>query len=251
MGLLQLRGKSRIGTVQRASSSPSSSRSGREIDSGSAGERMEDFEKKVSITDPMDSEPETTTPTPAAAASSSQVLHLLRRFLAVQQRRAEAYAKLKRGFAEYLVSGREVAYQQLCGEITAEFNDCSKQVIEMESLFMAPDHCRVDLAQMLRAVQAQEKQKLHLTATIQVLKKAGRPSERLVSHENCTFKKPMQHECVHLHEITEAEGTEEAEADAEYDNALNEAIRGVQDAVTTINEHLEEVRYEIAALEAQ
>lgn len=36
------------------------------------------------------------------------------------------------------------------------------QVIEMESLFMAPDHCRVDLAQMLRAVQAQEKQKLHL-----------------------------------------------------------------------------------------
>lgn len=89
------------------------------------------------------------------------------------------------------------------------------------------------------------------TATIQVLKKAGRPSERLVSHENCTFKKPMQHECMHLHEITEAEGIEEAEADAEYDNALNEAIRGVQDAVTTINEHLEEVRYEIAALEAQ
>lgn len=213
---------------------------------------MEDFEKKVSITDPMDSEPETA----AASASSSsapapQVLDLLRRFLAVQQRRAEAYARLKSGFAEYMVSGGEVAYQQLCGEITAEFNDCSKQVIEMESLFMAPDYGRVDLAQMLRAVQVQEKQKLHLTATIQLLKKASRPSERLVSHENCTFKKPMQHNCVHLHEITEAEGTEEVEADAEYDNALNEAIRGVQDAVTTINEHLEEVRYEIEALEGQ
>ncbi|CAH1435886.1 unnamed protein product [Lactuca virosa] len=45
--------------------------------------------------------------------------------------------------------------------------------------------------------------------------------------------------------------TEEAEADAEYDNAMKEAIQGVQDAVTTINEHLEEVRYEIAALEAE
>lgn len=89
------------------------------------------------------------------------------------------------------------------------------------------------------------------TATIQVLKKAGRPSERLVSHENCRFKKPMEHECVHLHEITEAAGTEEAEADAQYDNDLKEAIRGVQDAVTAINEHLEEVRYEIAALEAE
>lgn len=87
------------------------------------------------------------------------------------------------------------------------------------------------------------------TATIQILKKAGRPSERLVSHENCRFSKPMGHECVHIQKITEASGTEEAEADAEYDNALREAIKGVQDAVTIINEHLEEVRYEIAALE--
>lgn len=61
----------------------------------------------------------------------------------------------------------------------------------------------------------------------------------------------MEHECNHLHEITEAAGTEVAEADAEYDNALKEAIRGVQDAVTTINDHMEEIRYEIAALEAQ
>lgn len=72
-----------------------------------------------------------------------------------------------------------------------------------------------------------------------------------MSHENCKFKKPMEHECVHVQEITEAAGTEEAEADAEYENALKEAIRGVQDAVTAINEHLEEVRYEIAALEAE
>lgn len=32
------------------------------------------------------------------------------------------------GFAEYMVSGGELAYQQLCSEITQEFNDCSKQV---------------------------------------------------------------------------------------------------------------------------
>lgn len=56
---------------------------------------------------------------------------------------------------------------------------------------------------------------------------------------------------MHIHKITEASGTEEAEADAEYDNALKEAIRGVQESVITINEHLEEIRYEIAALEAE
>lgn len=81
------------------------------------------------------------------------------------------------------------------------------------------------------------------------MKKVGRPSERLVSHENCKFKNHTQH--VHVHEITEVAGTEEAKADAKYDNAVKEAIQGVQDAVTTINEHLEEVRYEIAALEAE
>ncbi|KAH9657807.1 DNA repair REX1-B protein [Citrus sinensis] len=228
---------------------------------------MDDFEKKVTITDAMEMEE---MDIEQANNNSSKTLQLLRTFLDIQQRRAQAYAKLKRypppflyfchliiiidmilGFSEYMISGGELAYQQLCSEITSEFNDCSKQVLEIESLFLNPDFCRVDLAQLLRAVQTQEKQKLHLTATIQLLKKAGRPSERLVSHENCKFREPKKHECVHVQEITEAAGTEEAEADAEYDNALKEAIRGVQDAVTAINEHLEEVRYEIAALEAE
>lgn len=92
---------------------------------------------------------------------------------------------------------------------------------------------------------------LFQTATIQVLKKAGRPSERLVSHENCRFTESQstRHECMNIQQITEESGTEEAEADSEYDNALKEAVKGMQDAVVAINEYLEEVRYEIAALE--
>ncbi|KAL0387662.1 UNVERIFIED_CONTAM: hypothetical protein Sradi_2648000 [Sesamum radiatum] len=229
---------------------------------------MEDFEKKVSISEPetrtMEIQVEDEIRSETNSASKT-ITSLLRRFLAVQQRRALAYARLKRGFEDYMVSGGEPAYQQLCSEITVEFNDCSKQVLEMESLFVSPDCCREDLACLLRSVQAQEKEKLHLTimviyallksvvetATIQVLKKAGRPSERLVSHENCRFRQSTGHECVHIQQITEASGTEEAEADAQYDNALKEAIRGVQDAVIAINEYLEEVRYEIAALAAE
>ncbi|CAE6086737.1 unnamed protein product [Arabidopsis arenosa] len=124
------------------------------------------------------------------------------------------------GFSEYVESGAEPLYQTLCSEITTEFSECSKQVREMESQFLNPQVGRSDLAKLLSDIQTQEKQKLHM-----VLKKAGKPSERMLTHANCKFKKPMQHECVHLHEITEAEGTEEAEADAEFDNALKEAIR--------------------------
>ncbi|KAL6626446.1 hypothetical protein ACP70R_030172 [Stipagrostis hirtigluma subsp. patula] len=195
-------------------------------------------------------------PTAASAEASGEgrnaakVAGLLRGFLAVQQRRAEAYSKLRRGFSEYMTNGGELAYQQLCGNITAEFNDCSKQVLEIISILSMPEFCRGDLADLLKGVQAHEKEKLHLTAKIQVLKKAGRPSERLVNHEHCRSHM-AQHVCVHVKEITEAAGTEDAEADAEYDGALKEAIQGVQEAVTSINEHMEEVRYEIDALEAE
>ncbi|XP_058075542.1 uncharacterized protein LOC131223963, partial [Magnolia sinica] len=138
---------------------------------------------------------------------SSKIVDLLRRFLSIQQRRAEAYSKLRSGFAEYMLSGGDLAYQQLCSEITIEFNDCLKPVLEMESMLLNPDFCRDDLATLLKVVQAQEKQKLRLTATIQILKKAGHPSKRLVSHGHCRFRKPAENKCVHVHELTEAMGT--------------------------------------------
>ncbi|GFQ05414.1 hypothetical protein PHJA_002685500 [Phtheirospermum japonicum] len=211
---------------------------------------MEDFEKKVSLSE-TDVQVEEDVKASRIDSASEPIIGLLRKFLSVQQRRAFAYARLKRGFEDYMISGGELVYQQLCSEITAEFNDCSKQVLKIESLFASPESCREDLAGLLRSVQAQEKEKLHLTATIQVLKKAGRPSERLVSHENCRFRQSAGHECVHIQQITEASGTEEAEADAQYDNALKEAIKGVQDSVLAINEYLEEIRYEIAEIEAE
>ncbi|KAL1531517.1 hypothetical protein AAHA92_31647 [Salvia divinorum] len=219
---------------------------------------MEDFEKKVSISEPeataepenMEIQAEEKLEKASKINTTNETIRgLLRRFLAVQQRRALAYARLKRGFEDYRISGGELAYQQLCREITLEFNDCSKQVLEMESVFASPAYCREDLASLLRSVQVQEKEKLNLTATIQVLKKAGWPSERLVSHENCRYTQSTGHECMHIRQITVESGTEEAEADSEYDNALKEAVKGMQDAVISINEYLEEVRYEIAALE--
>ncbi|KAL6509523.1 hypothetical protein OROGR_022833 [Orobanche gracilis] len=235
---------------------------------------MEDFEKKVTIAEPSTTTRPLNMETQAEDkqqkgskinTAADTILGLLRHFLAVQKRRALAYARLKRriwispdfsvarsqGFEDYIVSGGELVHQQLCSEITAEFSDCSKQVLELESTFASPAYRREDLAGLLRSVQVQEKEKLNLckTATIQVLKKAGRPSERLVSHENCRFTQSTGHECMHIQQITEKSGTEEAEADAEYDNALREAVIRMQDAVVAINEYLEEVRYEIAALE--
>nr|GLL27535.1 uncharacterized protein LOC109154124 [Ipomoea trifida] len=120
-------------------------------------------------------------------SETSKIAVLLHRFLALQQCRAQAYARLKMGFEDYMVLGVESAYQKLCSKIAVEFNDCSKQVLEMESQFLSPDCFIEDLAALPRFVQTQEKQKLELTATTQALK--------IVSHENCRFSKPMGHEC--------------------------------------------------------
>ncbi|XP_078442969.1 DNA repair REX1-B protein [Wolffia australiana] len=181
---------------------------------------------------------------------SMNLVDVLKKFLGVQRRRAEAYSKLRRGFSEYMVSSGELAYQKLCAEITAEFSDCSQKVLEMESLLANSDLCRADLAAILKVVQEREKQKLQMTVQIQMLKKAGRPSEQPVSHESCPRGVSDGHECIHIRQLTEADGVEDAEADAAYDEALNNAIRGVQEAVTCINDLLEDVRYEIEALEA-
>jgi hypothetical protein len=84
-------------------------------------------------------------------------------------------------------NGGELAYQQLCGSITAEFNACSKQVssihlilslsrkmavsnflcvqvIEMISLLSMPEFSRADLADLLKIVQSHEKEKLQLVS---------------------------------------------------------------------------------------
>lgn len=55
---------------------------------------MEDFEKKVSIADSMDVEHDSSGGS-SDNSPRSQILQLLRKFLGVQQRRAEAYSRLK------------------------------------------------------------------------------------------------------------------------------------------------------------
>ncbi|KAJ1415525.1 hypothetical protein SESBI_17952 [Sesbania bispinosa] len=78
----------------------------------------EDFDfEKVSIKDTME-------------VDSTKIIILLCGFLGIQQCNAQAYSKLKRGFSNYMASGGELAYQQLCREITVEFNDCSKNSLK-------------------------------------------------------------------------------------------------------------------------
>ena len=76
----------------------------------------------------------------------------------------------------------------------------------MESILGGSDYHQEDLVHVLKTVQAHEKQKLHMVVTIQVSKKAGRPSERHVQLKNML----VEHRCVHVTDITEVTGLEDA-----------------------------------------
>ncbi|KAG6384435.1 hypothetical protein SASPL_155750 [Salvia splendens] len=95
-------------------------------------------------------------------------------------------------------------------------------VLEMESVFASLAYCREDLASWLRSVQVQEKREIEFSMS---------SSFRYTGHK-----------CMHIQQITEESGTKEAEPDSEYDNALKEAVKGMQDAVISITVYLEEVR---------
>lgn len=83
------------------------------------------------------------------------------------------------------------------------------------------------------------------TATLQVLRKAGKPSER----EAEAHERGQHHQhCAHGSHEEESSALDLAEADAEFDAAYKEATQALQEARTAIQEHMEEVRYELASI---
>ncbi|KAL3696878.1 hypothetical protein R1sor_010954 [Riccia sorocarpa] len=173
---------------------------------------------------------------------------LLRSFLDIQQRRASVYSLWHKGFAEYLKRSSDDDFSKLCGQITIDFSDCSRQVRDIIARLKDESVCRADLASVLEQVQIQESQKLRMTSVLQVLRKAGRPSERTKVTEHSQQHATNSHVCSHG-VPGEAEGLEMAQLEAEFEAAVKEATGAVQDAVVMINEHMEEIRYEIEDLE--
>ncbi|CAI5531145.1 unnamed protein product [Closterium sp. Naga37s-1] len=70
------------------------------------------------------------------------------------------------------------AFHRACQAITADFTRCSLKVREVEAQLRAEGAGRADLADVVRCVQEQEREKLHLTAVHHVLRKSLRPSDR-------------------------------------------------------------------------
>ncbi|XP_063311482.1 required for excision 1-B domain-containing protein [Pelobates fuscus] len=98
--------------------------------------------------------------------------HLIQRFYELQAERVEAYKLFEEGHQAYLKSGPHydfIQYRQLVHEITKGFNGINKELIQMKDRFREV-YDRPDLSEHLEKMQEIEKEKLELTARLQIAK---------------------------------------------------------------------------------
>ena len=171
--------------------------------------------------------------------ASSTVLDLLETLLAVQQRRAEAYVHFDSAFRAF-VKGEEEgeretsysrarAYEQACRSATTEFSECSSLAKGLESKLRGENES--DLAQVVRDIQENEREKLQLHVQLQTLRKDKHVYKNVCSHEGC--------DCV------EADFDLSVSADALYHGAIQRVYRNLQKVVTAINENIELIQDEV------
>ncbi|XP_027007966.1 required for excision 1-B domain-containing protein isoform X3 [Tachysurus fulvidraco] len=100
---------------------------------------------------------------------------LVRRFYELQAERVEAYKLFEEGHEAYLRTGPEYdfeQYKQLVHEITKAFCGISKEVLEIKQR-LHQDFDRPDLSEHLEKLQIKEKQKLDMTAKLQLAKQSA------------------------------------------------------------------------------
>ncbi|XP_061456710.1 required for excision 1-B domain-containing protein isoform X2 [Rhineura floridana] len=113
-----------------------------------------------------------------------EVQALVRRFYALQSERVEAYHLFEEGHRAYLRSGPAydfARYRQLVHEITQAFSGISRDILQIKGQLEGP-HGRPDLAQHLGRIQEKEKEKLELTAQLQLAKQNAQDHPGVEAH---------------------------------------------------------------------
>ncbi|XP_069505393.1 required for excision 1-B domain-containing protein isoform X1 [Ambystoma mexicanum] len=121
--------------------------------------------------------------------SDADLKSLVLRFYALQNERVEAYRLFEEGHQAYLRTSPHygfVQYRQLVHEITLAFGGISKEMIQIKDRFREV-HGRSDLAQHIERMQEHEKEKLELTASLQIAK------QNVLDHPgNDTYQEEVQ-----------------------------------------------------------
>ncbi|XP_068725812.1 required for excision 1-B domain-containing protein-like isoform X2 [Montipora capricornis] len=93
----------------------------------------------------------------------------IQRFFCLQEERVKTYQTFHSGFKEYLETApaRDFpSYRQLVHSVTQTFNNISNEVITIESKLR--ESGQSNIADLIRKIQIKEKEKLEVTAKLQI-----------------------------------------------------------------------------------
>ncbi|XP_030322206.1 required for excision 1-B domain-containing protein [Calypte anna] len=117
--------------------------------------------------------------------TGAEVPTLLRRLQTLQAERAERYRQLEEGHRAYLSSGPHYdfpRYRQLVHEVTVAFGGISREVLSIAGC-LRDQLARPDLAQHLDRLQDREREKLQLTAQLQLARQLAQDHPQDESHQ--------------------------------------------------------------------
>lgn len=160
----------------------------------------------------------------------------LEQFSRAPQVRTQRYKQLEKGFDAVLQTHDESQYKTIMAEVTVAFKVCSEAVNSAEAGLR--DMRQDDLADMLRIVQTNEQEKLHLTLILQALRQSHARGFSWQTHAPAEVQSKPDLPQQSCHCCTTAEPSEE-----EFTAAKGEALQGLQVAIDNINDVLEELKY--------
>lgn len=106
-------------------------------------------------------------------AQGNEPAALLREFYSLQEERVKVYHDMEKGHQDYLQTAPNynfVAYRTVVHSCTEDFNRISNRIIEIEKSLKGEEVGKPNLASFIRNVQDGEKEKLELTADLQLAK---------------------------------------------------------------------------------
>ncbi|XP_077981638.1 required for excision 1-B domain-containing protein-like [Glandiceps talaboti] len=127
--------------------------------------------------------------------TDESVKELIRKFYSLQEERVHTYIVFDGHHHEYLSGAPNYdfpKYRQAVHEMTQEFSKISKDIIAIEEK-LKNSHSRNDLAAIVRIVQDEEKNKLELTAQMQLAKQnmVDHPRQDTYKEELSQLKKRL------------------------------------------------------------
>eukprot|EP00743_Colponemidia_sp_Colp-15_P009986 GILK01010957.1.p1 GENE.GILK01010957.1~~GILK01010957.1.p1 ORF type:complete len:166 (-),score=17.42 GILK01010957.1:182-679(-) len=149
----------------------------------------------------------------------------LTKFRVLQEQRAETYSKFSSLFREFLQNRSEAVFQTVCADVTNIFSRINEEIRQIESVLRGGSSEEQRAADLIRDIQANERDNLRMTVQIQLI------------------RRQLAFECEPDNHGHDHEDHSESSRRDELTDALHALLASHGKIISSINDSLDELRY--------